>query len=233
MSHISSVKALARDRMLGKYGTTIAATLLYMVIEMGAALVVSSIIPATSVPLLLMGTAAAFLVQILMGVLASGMAYMYLNVAYGQPVSAGDMFFGFSQHPDKAVRLETVFAASELLLIIPFQLWRFTGVPGIFPYIVVIGAAVYLYIRLVFSQVFFILHDFPDRETADILRTSMELMRGQKLRLLLMYLSFIPLVLLGFITFFLPLLWVSSYVKASEAAFYQKLVNKELSRNNQ
>jgi uncharacterized membrane protein len=49
-------------------------------------------------------------------------------------------------------------------------------------------------------------------------------MNGNKFRLFKLYLSFIPLILLGIITFFIPLLWVNAYMEASQAAFYQDLI---------
>ena len=87
-----------------------------------------------------------------------------------------------------------------------------------------IGLIVNVYVSLVYSQAFFILHDFPDRSAKDILATSRHLMKGNKFRLFYLNVTFLPLYLLGCVTLFIPLLWVSVYRYATTCAFYQDLI---------
>ena len=87
-----------------------------------------------------------------------------------------------------------------------------------------IGLIINIIVGLIYSQAFYILHDFPDRSAKEILATSRRLMKGNVFRLFYLNVSFIPLYLLGAITMFIPLLWVSAYRNATNCAFYQDLI---------
>jgi uncharacterized membrane protein len=90
----------------------------------------------------------------------------------------------------------------------------------------VFGLIVNIFVSLTYSQSFFLLHDFPDRSAKELLATSRNLMRGNRLRLLYVNISFIPLYLLGIVSMFIPLLWISVYRYATIAVFYQDLIAK-------
>jgi uncharacterized membrane protein len=49
-------------------------------------------------------------------------------------------------------------------------------------------------------------------------------MKGNKFRLFYLNVTFLPLYLLGCVTLFIPLLWVSVYRYATTCAFYQDLI---------
>jgi uncharacterized membrane protein len=82
-----------------------------------------------------------------------------------------------------------------------------------------------LYVKILFSQVYFLLHDFPEWSVSQLISTAIHLMKGRKLKYLGLTLSFIPLYLLGIITLFIPLLWINVYAYATRAAFYQDLMS--------
>ena len=87
-----------------------------------------------------------------------------------------------------------------------------------------LGLIVDVAVNLIYSQAFFLLHDFPSRSAKEILATSRRLMKGNIFRLFYLYVSFIPLYILGFVALFFPLLWVSVYRYATCCAFYQDLI---------
>lgn len=232
-----TLKAIARERLLGKYGTTIAAVVLYRFI----ALLMINVITAAIIPTNLITYFAYFgstiLVNLFLGVFDSGLAYLFMNVVYAQSVSMSDLFHGFKNHPDKAILLHVPIAVANTLTIIPLQVLMAMLVKNnnsavsidpryiMFALLIsVVMTIANIYIRLIFSQSYYILQDFPEKRTSDILKASMRLMKGSKFRLLLLYLSFIPLALIGVLACFIPLLWVGVYNSASIAAFYQDLI---------
>ena len=232
-----TIKAIARERLLGHYGTTIGAMILYRIIAFVMINIVSSAIIPVNLFTYLVYFGATILVNLFLGVFDSGLAYLFMNVVYGQSVSAADLFHGFKNHPDKAILLHIPIAVVNTLTFIPLQVLsalvlkdaRTTAVIDT-RYIIIaicistVMTIVNIYVRLMFSQSYYILQDFPDKRTTEILKASMHLMKGSKLRLLLLYISFLPIMLLGAISFFLPLLWVGAYTSASDAAFYQDLI---------
>lgn len=233
----SALKATARDRLIGHYGTTISAIILYRFISFVVVnFIVGSIIPSSLISYLVFFSA-TILVNLFLGVFDSGLAYLFMNIIYGQSVSVGDLFHGFKNHPDKAIKLQVPIAVMDTLTMIPIQvlsvvLARNAKITGsiepqvTYAVIAVIGilAIINLYVRLTFSQSYYILQDFPDKSATSILKTSSKLMKGNKRRLILLYLSFIPLGLIGMLACFVPFFWVTAYVAASDAAFYQDLV---------
>ena len=73
----------------------------------------------------------------------------------------------------------------------------------------------------------FILKDHPEISGQEAIHRSRVLMDGNKMKLFLLYLSFIGWALLCILTLGFGFLLLFPYVQASLAAFYQDLVNVE------
>lgn len=229
--NIAMIKATARERLYGRLGTTVGATLLFILIQMVISDIVISMVNPNNIITYVIYLLSAVLVEVLLGVFYSGMAYLYMNVIYAQPATAKDLFHGFVMHPDKALLLQIPFALASSLQVVPISILRNFGLGMkdnfIYPLMIclaIIGTVLYIGVNLVFSQVYYLLQDFPDKSAMEIFEISKKLMQGNKLRLVKLYLSFIPLLLLGILTLFLPLLWVKSYMESSLAAFYQDCI---------
>lgn len=74
---------------------------------------------------------------------------------------------------------------------------------------------------LAYAFVPFVVHDNPDIDCREALRRSRIMMRGHKMDLFVLYLTFIPWILLIFITFGIAAFWVAPYVSMSLAHFYE------------
>ncbi|SFC20292.1 DUF975 family protein [Butyrivibrio sp. YAB3001] len=228
----AQLKATARERSLDKYGTLILANIMIFVIQVFIS-GITTVATSGSLIILIINQLITLIVNILLGVLVSGKAYLYLNLVYSQTISASDIFFGLKQHPEKAVIIQSVFVLVDFLVSLPASLLLFflhqnTSLNLILGLTValIIGLIIDLYIILTYSQAFFLLHDFPDRSARNLLATSRNLMKGNRIRLLCLYLSFIPMYLLGIVTLFIPLLWISVYRYATVTSFYQDLISK-------
>lgn len=234
MSTISTaqLKAIAKERALDRYGTLIFANILIFIIQVlisGITTVASS----GNILIFIINQFINLIVSILLGILASGKAYLYMNLVYSQTISASDIFFGLKQQPQKAVVIQSVFVIANYLVTLPSSLILFYAdqTSSIDLYltniiILIVGIVINIFISLMYSQAFFLLHDFPDRSAVELLRTSRRLMQGRKGKLFLLQLSFVPLYIFGIITLFVPLLWISVYRYASEAVFYQNLISE-------
>ena len=76
---------------------------------------------------------------------------------------------------------------------------------------------------LAYALVPFVIHDNPDIDYREALRTSRMMMRGHKMDLFLLYLSFIGWLLLCVLTLGVAALWVESYIYTSLAHFYEDI----------
>ena len=229
---IAMLKATARERMIGRYGTAIGANILIIIIEFIISDLVLSMVNPTNVITFAIYLFSVILTDVIFGVFTAGCAYMYMNVIYGQPARVSDVFHGFVSHPDKAILLQIPFSLAGALETIPLTIilnyyrgGQQMAQVNMLLFLAAIGTVISIALKLVYSQVYYILQDFPDRSAGNILRTSARLMKGNKMRLFLLYLSFIPLLLVGVIALFIPLFWVRAYMESSLAAFYQDCIS--------
>ena len=226
----SQLKGIAKEQSLGKYGTLIGANVIIFAIQ----LLVSSLTTVStsgSILLIIIENLITIIINILLGTLMSGKAYLYMNLLYSQTVSTSDIFFGLKQNPQKAVIIQSVFVLLDFLVTIPSQivliLYLNSGSANLLSaliFVLALGLIINVYVSLMYSQSFFILHDFPDRSAKEILSLSRNLMKGNKFRLFYINVSFIPLYILGCISLFVPLLWIGVYRYATNCAFYQDLI---------
>ena len=226
----AQLKGIAREKSLGRYGTLIGANIMIFAIQLFIS-GITTVSTSGSILLVIINNIITIIVNILLGTLVSGKAYLYMNLMYSQSVSTSDVFFGFRQQPQKAVLIQSVFVLIDFLVSLPSQilLIRYQTVPtgnavSALIFALAFGLIINVYVSLVYSQSFFLLHDFPDKSAKEILSASRQLMKGNKFRLFYLNVTFLPLYLLGCITMFVPLLWISVYRYATSCAFYQDLI---------
>lgn len=91
--------------------------------------------------------------------------------------------------------------------------------------IMFVCAAVSLILTLPFFPAFYMILDFPDWSASTILKKCFEVMSGNKLRLLMLYLSFIPSFLLSFFTCGITLIWVIPCLNMALTNFYLDIMS--------
>ena len=89
------------------------------------------------------------------------------------------------------------------------------------------GTIISIYVSLMLSQVFYLMLDFPEYTASQLLKMSIRLMKGSKGRLFYIQLSFLPLILLSFLSCGIALLWIYPYMQATYANFYLDLIKKK------
>lgn len=142
---------------------------------------------------------------IVTGPLSFGLNYLFLKQARdNQPMDLGDMFKGFSSDfgQNLLIGLMTaIFTALWSLLLI---------VPGI--------VKAYSY-----SMVYYIKADHPEYNWRQCIAESQAMMNGHKMDLFIMDLSFIGWMIVGSLCLGVGTLWVSAYMEAARAHFYESI----------
>ncbi len=225
------LKSLAKGQLLGKYSTVIGAFLLMEVVMLAFSVIASFFVDRTSMFGLILGYIISFLISLFSGIFAAGQAYICLNISCNRPCRATDIFFGFKQHPDKALLLQIILSLISFVCMIPSYVLSGIGIYTgeiiyVFPSCVclIIGTIIYVYFALAFSQVFYLLLDFPDYSVSQILSLSKKIMKGQKGRYFYLTVGFIPLYLLGLLSCCVACLWITPYVNQTMANFYLDLM---------
>ena len=177
-----------------------------------------------------------FLVSVLTGLFSSGSAYLYLKLICGRPVSVGDLFYGFPLCPDKAIIIQAWITLITYLSSLPqiilncLILANITNTDKILRYMLpyalsmILSGVVSVMLSLFYAQTYFLLHDFPQYTAKELLQKSRRLMVHHKGRLFYLYVSFLPLMLLGLLSCGLAMLWIIPYMAATEAEFFLDLI---------
>ena len=232
----AELKASAREHLLGHYGTVIGAFLLMGFILGTATIAVSLVVDLSTIHGTIIYYAIMFLISVLTGLFTSGNAYLYLKVICGRPVSVGDLFYGFQLCPDKAITIQawitliTYIANLPQIILNYIMMTNFHRMDQVMnlmlPYALslILSGVVSVMLGLLYEQAFFLLHDFPQYTAKELLQKSRRLMVHHKGRLFYLYVSFLPLMLLGLLSCGLALLWVIPYMAATEAEFFLDLI---------
>ena len=228
----AELKALAKEHLLGKYGTVVGATVVVALTVGLTNAICTFFINTGTIPGLILQFIISFVISILTGLFTSGSNYLYLKISCGRPVTVSDVFYGFKLAPDKALLIMIYLSAWTYLSMLPMTICSYIVLiyPGNAAAILVYYLAMLIYlvvsvmISLVYAQAFYLLHDFPDYSVKQLLSMSRLLMKGNKGRLFYLVISFLPLMLLGFLSCGIALLWLIPYMNAACTEFFLDLI---------
>jgi uncharacterized membrane protein len=230
------LRAMARGQMLGKYPFAAAVFVSVLMIYLLARFFLVILIDSGGSLGNIITTAVSFIISLIMGVFEVGILLMALKVCCNEPLLFEDLFYGFKKQLEKILIIQAIYAGASLL-----ALW-----PGIFllnisfesnntellPLVIALFAAGltgYCYVWLILSQAFFLLIDFEGKSTKELLVMANLVMVGHKKRLSILWLSFIPLILLSLITCGIGFIWVLPFIKVAQANFYMDLMQNRSS----
>lgn len=165
---------------------------------------------------------------IVMPPLMVGLCICFLNLTrYGQ-LKVDTLFDGF-KYFGSSIAILFLLLGIELLismiLVIPFSVFVISPDLGTILFLIFIPlvAALITMVILGYAMAPFIIHDIPTISVTEALRLSRQMMNGFKLKLFLLYLSFIGWFLLSACTCYIGLLWLIPYIFTSYANFYENL----------
>ena len=235
----AQLKVLARGQLIGHYGVTIWVFLLIGVINLLVNSVFSGLLDTSSVFGTILYFIISFLVSVIMGLFTVGENYLYLKLATGQPVTVSDIWYGFQNNRDTALKLLAIYNVFLYVCMIPYLLLSqrlldtndltTMNMEYFTPFCIafVLGNVLTIYVSLLFSQIFYLVLDFPNYSAMQLMNYGFRLMKGNKRRLFYIELSFLPLILLAFLSLGIGFLWIYPYMCATNANFFLDLIKKE------
>lgn len=236
----AQLKSEARGILLGKYGTVIGAMILVELLTLAVSLITSAVTSTNTIYGMIMYYVITFIVVLLTAILGVGLIYLNLNIICERPYKLSDVFYGFKAHPDKAIIVQFLLiligCACMLPAILVSVLYYFTKNSLLIMLIAllgVLGVIAVTILRLQFSQAFYILLDFPDYSSLDLMRVSKKIMKGHCGRLFYLYISFVPLYLLALLSCGIGFLFITPYVRMTMAYFYMDLIQNNQSHPSQ
>lgn len=191
-----------------------------------------------------MGIAFYYILSIIMALLGSlleiGLVrYVYLLSQKKEMPNTPPLFYAFRNQPDTFI---LVYAFRYLLALIWFTpaIWEARKLPvnldplplirALFPILLLVLAAILpaLLVSLPFGLACYVLLDDPYCSAHKALGISRRLMKGNYMRLLGLWLSFLPFVLLIIGTSGVAILWVKPYFHTTMSQFYMEVSHQEL-----
>lgn len=237
----AELKNRAKDLLIGKYGNASLMLLLrgmltmfllsiILSFDMQVAALFQTFAGSVEHPLAtVISQLISLLSSILLNVFNVGILYFFLNIACGQTFSAFNLFYGFQQDFGKSFLISAVLVILNKICLLPREIMMElflkngslnTAQVSKLLIAFVIGLLIYIPLSLGLSQCYFLMLDFPQYGTAKIIKLSFRIMKGQKCRLFLLQLSFLPLIILSAASFGLGLLWLSPYMSMAYTLFF-------------
>ena len=230
----AELKSMAKGQLIDKYSTVIAALLMTFCITSAITILAGNIIGTNTIWSVIANYISTFLIELIAGILATGLVRFYLNIACNQPHTINDVFYSFSHETNKAVILAFFKTLIGLVPFLPFYIasyiYTFQKNQTLFILSIllfILGLAVFIFLNLIFSQIYYLLIDLPSYTPVKLMHLSARLMKGNLARLFYLELSFIPLYLLSIISCGIGFLWVIPYSLATKANYYLDLMSVE------
>lgn len=239
------IKNTAKDKMERKYSGAILILLLSTLISGMVRLSINSICSTTMNTVYAMtesmraANAISFVFDllllgsgILLGVMNGGIALYFLNLACGQKASIQDLFYGFRTDSKKFLVVSAAMVLCQSVCLWPGQYliqnyftdrsvrWIFYALAA-----TAAGLCFYIPISLGIALSFYLLLDFPQNSGKESLQLCWRVMKGQRKRLFLLELGFLPLMLLCILSFGIGFLWLEPYMQMSYTCFFLDLMN--------
>ena len=204
----SELRAQARERLEGKWGTFVLMTFLMLVIQtilqipgyIGSLL---EILSPENVLASLSFSNISNILSLLALPLSWGLTVSLLRNHREESVDLENLFDGF-----RGGRYTRVFCAIFLVNLFTFFWALLLIIPGIMK-------------AFSYALTPYILLDEPELTARQAITRSCEIMQGRRWKLFCLYLSFIGWGILSLLTFGIGFLWLAPYMNASIAAFYE------------
>ena len=231
---ITDLSKLAKGQLIGNYPAAILTSLTFVLIEFTLTLFSAGNSSTITQSGYLMSLLITVILDLLFGVLVYGQSSYFLKLSRGEKAAVSDLFSGFKGLFDKSILVQTVFTAFSCLGLIPSILYQFGLILIPEEYLLIFSYAAILFpylinflAKLYFGLSFYILIDNPEWNVTSIFKESLYLMKKQKGRLLLTYLSALPIMLLSFLSCGIGIFWFYPYFQTLLANFYLDCKSEE------
>lgn len=230
-ANIRELKTQARSLMMEKHGFLALVTFLVSMIYLAASYILNSAFPATGGTMnLMLGLLGSLLVNIVYYLFCAGQATIYLNLCRGRDMKLGQLTEPLSRRPEPVA----VFAGIQFIIqtiSVNLGLWILpdiltgNGPSALLPMygILLVLLVLTVWLELGLSLVFFLYCDSPQKSGMQLIRESLQLMHGNRRRMLYLILSFVGIMLLGVLSAGIGLLFARPYLNTVQALFYLNL----------
>lgn len=243
----ATLKDTARGKLTGKYGNSVMFTIIHSLIIFLVSFVITMPVSFIAVFVSMLTGASAIgpgytiaiylltmLASVFLGVMSTGVALFFLNLACGKTASVSDLFYGFRYLFKKSLVLSAVNVLVSNIPLIPYNICYYNyeatfspewGTWTLITY--VIGTVIYIPISMALSQCFYLLLDFPNYSAKQLLSLSIRLMKGHKWEYFYIQMSFFSLLTLSLLSLGIGNLWLTPYINLTCALYFLHLMKSD------
>lgn len=234
----AKIKANARGALLTRLTPTIFTTLFYSFLSVILSFLLNSFAYDSSIFNFIIFFVIAILLNTVNEALKYGILQYYINVCTGKKANTSTLFTAFKQTPNRTFPAIFLFAFVSSICQLPMCICDFYQavyepdnemLTYLSAALLFAGLLMYYIFSLFYSMTYYVMMDFPEMKSKDALKMSAWLMKGRKMKLCLMHLSFIPLQILGLLSCNIGNLFVMPYRMASVTFFYLDLTSAKAS----
>ncbi|MDD6057684.1 MAG: DUF975 family protein [Clostridiales bacterium] len=224
------LKRIARDLLNNRYsvpmGAFVTASLIPAVMEIPFSLSLGSYPSPMQIAIVLL---AEFLILLVRQVLNTGVLFVHLNMTRKRPFAYKDVFFPLRRRTEHFFLVALLWRLLSLCCFLPFILGILTyRVFDLADFVMIatlifgsaLSALLILWVSLNYSFVFLLLADDPQISVTAAFRESRRLLKGNRVRLFYLLLSFIVWRLLSLVSLGFASLWISPYLSQIMVTFY-------------
>jgi len=230
----SNLKNSAKIKLDGFFGLAITAWLLIKCMSYVGSSLADMLAPGYDTTSIILSLLFSVIFSVFVGAFNVGLAYFYLSLACGKPCHSLIVIKAFKDQPEKALKISLVHTLLNFVCTTPFSylllvLIQEKNIENLMNCLIAfcIGYAIYIPISLFLSQTWYLMVDFPNYTAKEVLLTSCKLMKKHFFRLLFLKISFLPVMLLGILSFGVGLIWVIPYKEMTYTCFYLDIMNPE------
>ena len=162
----------------------------------------------------------------------AGITLYFLNLACGQPAAIRDLFYGFRTDSKQFLVISAAMMLCQAVCLYPGQYlsqnylttwdikWLLYALAAM-----TAGCCLYVPVSLGIAMSFYLMLDFPQNTGRETLALCWRIMRGQRKRLFILELGFLPLMLLCILSFGIGFLWLEPYMQMTYTCFFLDLMN--------
>lgn len=225
----TELKSLARELLMGKYGSYILAFSTIEIIILALTMIISSVTSSETLWATILYIILTVILELICSVFSLGMICYTLNISRNQPYKLSNIFYGFTSHPDKAIISKLLLLLMDLICMLPSILFFIlyyiaqdaTILMVVASLLLVIGGVFWVILHLTFDMVFYTMVDYPDATVMELFRYCANVMKGDRIKLFYLVASFLPLYVLSILSCGIGLFFVIPYQNVAIALFYQ------------
>lgn len=174
----------------------------------------------------------SFFLGILITNVVPGVCLFCLKTIKQIPTSFNDLFYAYRNETGKFFTVSAILTVPRLVFMLPFNIYydRFGSgfnLDFLYPMFLSLAAGLILTIPVDFFYVtiYFLMLDFPHYTAWDAFAGAFRIIKEHRQKLLYMELSFLPVVLLCFLSLGIGLIWAIPYIAVTYSFFYLDIMS--------